>query len=100
MYRNRHVSVQSTAVAKANLSRESKVASNLLERCRYPMSEKKKKKTKKIAVCAVKAYISKSILPTYVRFSRAQSHLIIHVYIIPLKIKCKFGYFITHLFVH
>ena len=96
MYRNRHVGVQSTAVAKANLSRESKVAINLLERCRYPMSEKKKKKS----VCAVKAYISKSILPTYVRFSRAQSHMIIHVYIIPLKIKCKFGYFITHLFVH
>ena len=32
-------------------------------------------KNNKIAVCAVKAYISKSILPTYVRFSRARSHL-------------------------
>ena len=37
--------------------------------------ERKNEKTIKIAVCAVKAYISKSILPTYVRFSRARSHI-------------------------
>ena len=33
------------------------------------------KKTRKIAVRAVKAYISKSILPTYGRFSRGRSHI-------------------------
>ena len=40
--------------------------------------EQKNEKTIKIAVRAVKAHISKSILPTYGRFSRAQSHIIIY----------------------
>ena len=38
--------------------------------------ERKNGKPMKIAVLAVKAYISKSILPTYGRFSRARSHII------------------------
>ena len=42
------------------------------------MRDKTGKKTK-IAVRAVKAYISKSILPTYVRFSRGRSHIYIYV---------------------
>ena len=37
--------------------------------------ERKNGKPMKIAVLAVKACISKSILPTYGRFSRARSHL-------------------------
>ena len=48
--------------------------------------ERKNKKTENIAVRAVKAYISKSILPTYGRFSRGRSHIYIgyikkHIYI-------------------
>ena len=39
------------------------------------MYEKNKNKTK-IDVRAVKAYISKSILPTYVRFSHGRSHML------------------------
>ena len=61
MYRNRHVGVQSTAVAKANLSRESKVASNLLERCRYRMSEKKKKNNKNSRLCRQGLYLEINI---------------------------------------
>ena len=38
--------------------------------------ERKNGKPMKIAVLAVKARISKSILPTYGRFSRARSHII------------------------
>ena len=37
--------------------------------------ERKNKKLENITVRAVKAYISKSILPTYGRFSRGRSHL-------------------------
>ena len=37
--------------------------------------ERKNKKPENIAVRAVKAYISKSILPTYGRFSRGRSHI-------------------------
>ena len=43
-----------------------------------PYARKNREKTK-IAVRAVKAYISKSILPTYVRFSRGRSHIYIFV---------------------
>ena len=39
----RHVGVRSTAVAKANISRESKVG-NVLEWCSHPMSKKTKGK--------------------------------------------------------
>ena len=38
-----------------------------------------REKTTKIAVRAVKAYISKSILPTYVMFLRGRSHVYIFV---------------------
>ena len=41
--------------------------------------ERKNGKPMKIAVLAVKACISKSILPTYGRFSRARSHIVIQV---------------------
>ena len=44
IYRNRHVGVRSTAVAKANISRESKVGNNVLEWCSHPMSGIKQKK--------------------------------------------------------
>ena len=44
IYRNRHVGVRSTAVVKANISRESKVGNNVLEWCSHPMSGKKQKK--------------------------------------------------------
>ena len=49
-------------VAEASFSRESKVGSNVLEWYPHLMREKNGGKTK-IAVRAVKAYISKSILP-------------------------------------
>ena len=39
--------------------------------------ERKNKKKENIAVRAVKAYISKSILTTYGRFSRGRSHMMI-----------------------
>ena len=42
--------------------------------------ERKNKKTENIAVRAVKAYISTSILPTYGRFSRGRSHIYIYIY--------------------
>ena len=44
--------------------------------------ERKNKKLENIAVRAVKAYISKSILPTYGRFSRGPSHIDILIIII------------------
>ena len=42
--------------------------------------ERKNGKPMKIAVLAVKACISKSILPTYGRFSRARSHMFIYIF--------------------
>ena len=42
--------------------------------------ERKNDKTIKVAVRAVKAHISKSILPTYGRFSRARSHIYIYIF--------------------
>ena len=71
MYKNRHGGVRSAAVAEAYISRESKVGRNILEWCSHLMCGKKRGKI--IAVSAIKAYISKSILPTYIRFSHAQS---------------------------
>ena len=66
-----------------NISRESKVASNVLESCPHLVSEK----TIKIAVCAIKAYILKSILPTSVRFLRVRSQIIIMLFFK----ECKFA---------
>ena len=45
--------------------------------------ERKNGKPMKIAVLAVKACISKSILPTYGRFSRARSHMTLSDRILP-----------------
>ena len=73
-YLNRHGGVRSAAVAEACNSRWSKVGWDVLGWYPHLMSEKNGKPMK-IAVLAVTACISKSILPTYGRFSRARSQL-------------------------
>ena len=73
-YLNIHGGVRSAAVAEACNSRWSKVGWDVLGWYPHLMSEKNRKPMK-IAVLAVKACISKSILPTYGRFSRARSHI-------------------------
>ena len=85
---NRHGGVRSTPVAEVKIFREAKVASKVLERCPHLMSEKTEKNTIKIAVHVVKAYISKSILPTYVRFP-VHGHIYIY--------KCRMSVFIQHI---
>ena len=57
--------------------------------------ERKNKKTENIAVRAVKAYISKSILPTYGRFSRGRSQ--IYKYINIYTRNLKFAQLVTEL---
>ena len=76
-YLNRHGGVRSATVAEACNSRWSKVGWDVLG-CSRMVSEpyeRKNGKPMKIVVLAVKACISKSILPTYGRFSRARSHI-------------------------
>ena len=74
-YLNRHGGVRSAAVAEACNSRWSKVGWDVLGWYLHLMSEKNGKPMK-ITILAVKARISKSILPTYGRFSRARSHML------------------------
>ena len=67
--------------------------------------ERKNKKPENIAVRAVKAYISKSILPTYGRFSRGRSHIyifffLIYFYLFFIFIVLFFYYFFINFYIY